>query len=200
MGAAGHAAGGTQADARSALAAGARIGTPASSQPKREFFTAHEWRTVRVLADDIIPRDARSGSATDAGVPEFIDFHLSVPETSEDTRLAGARRARAGSTRNRRKRFQKNYATLTRRAAPPDPRRHRLASQGQARDAARAPRSSPASATSCGDGLLLERDGLEGPAVHRATSFNPDWNGCPAAAMQKLGVSYDLMDTRIPVE
>jgi len=38
------------------------------------FFSAEEWRTVRLLADMIIPRDDRSGSASDAGVPEFIDF------------------------------------------------------------------------------------------------------------------------------
>jgi hypothetical protein len=36
-------------------------GTPPSSAPKRAFFTAAEWRTVGVLADDIIPRDGRSG-------------------------------------------------------------------------------------------------------------------------------------------
>lgn len=29
---------------------------------------------MRVLADMVIPRDARSGSATEAGVPEFMDF------------------------------------------------------------------------------------------------------------------------------
>ena len=38
------------------------------------FFTAHEYDTVRLLVDILIPRDARSGSATDAGVPEFMDF------------------------------------------------------------------------------------------------------------------------------
>src|SRR5262249_59670341 len=38
------------------------------------FFTAHEWETVRVLADLVIPRDERSGSATEAGVPEYMDF------------------------------------------------------------------------------------------------------------------------------
>ena len=38
------------------------------------FFTEKEWQTVRLLADLIIPRDDVSGSATDAGVPEFIDF------------------------------------------------------------------------------------------------------------------------------
>src|SRR5438445_8348419 len=39
-------------------------------EPK--FFTPHEWETVRVLVDLVIPRDGRSGSATDAGVPEFM--------------------------------------------------------------------------------------------------------------------------------
>ena len=38
------------------------------------FFTDEEYETVRVLADLIIPADDRSGSATEAGVPEFIDF------------------------------------------------------------------------------------------------------------------------------
>ena len=38
------------------------------------FFSALEWRTVRVLADIVIPRDAKSGSASDAGVPEFMDY------------------------------------------------------------------------------------------------------------------------------
>ena len=39
-----------------------------------KFFSALEWRTVRVLADIVIPRDATSGSATEAGVPEFMDY------------------------------------------------------------------------------------------------------------------------------
>jgi len=43
------------------------------------FFTEHEYRTVTVLADWIIPADERSGSASDAGVPAFIDFVMSDP-------------------------------------------------------------------------------------------------------------------------
>lgn len=41
-----------------------------------QFFTEHEHRTVRVLVDLILPRDERSGSATEAGVPEFLDFMM----------------------------------------------------------------------------------------------------------------------------
>ncbi len=39
-----------------------------------KFFHADEWKQVRILVDLIIPKDERSGSATDAGVPEFMDF------------------------------------------------------------------------------------------------------------------------------
>jgi hypothetical protein len=46
----------------------------AGAQFAPEFFDEHEYATVRVLVDLIIPRDDRSGSATDAGVPEFMDF------------------------------------------------------------------------------------------------------------------------------
>jgi len=38
------------------------------------FFTPHELATITVLGDIIIPKDAVSGSASDAKVPEFIEF------------------------------------------------------------------------------------------------------------------------------
>ena len=76
-----------------ATAAAAAAQTPAAQQPaahehpahkapapaqkaaayKPKTFDAHEWKTVHVLSDLIIPADSRSGSATQAGVPEFID-------------------------------------------------------------------------------------------------------------------------------
>ena len=40
------------------------------------FFTEHELNTVNVLVDLIIPADDRSGSATEAGVPAFMDFMM----------------------------------------------------------------------------------------------------------------------------
>ena len=39
-----------------------------------KFFTDHEMATITVLADIIIPKDNRSGSASDAEVPAFIEF------------------------------------------------------------------------------------------------------------------------------
>jgi len=39
-----------------------------------DFFTEHEMATITILSDIIIPKDAVSGSATDAKVPEFIEF------------------------------------------------------------------------------------------------------------------------------
>jgi len=38
------------------------------------FFDEHEMKTITVLSDIIIPKDDVSGSATDAKVPEFIEF------------------------------------------------------------------------------------------------------------------------------
>jgi len=53
----------------------------AEEEKKREqelmsttFFTPHEMATITVLADIIIPRDEISGSASDAKVPDFIEF------------------------------------------------------------------------------------------------------------------------------
>ncbi|MBA2328413.1 MAG: gluconate 2-dehydrogenase subunit 3 family protein, partial [Flavisolibacter sp.] len=41
---------------------------------KGQFFTVHEMATIAVLSDIIIPADEVSGSATDSGVPDFIEF------------------------------------------------------------------------------------------------------------------------------
>lgn len=40
----------------------------------KKFFTDHEMATITILADIIIPKDEVSGSASDAKVPDFIEF------------------------------------------------------------------------------------------------------------------------------
>ncbi len=49
----------------------------ADSEKKLEaetFFSTHEMATITLLADIIIPKDEISGSASEAGVPAFIEF------------------------------------------------------------------------------------------------------------------------------
>jgi gluconate 2-dehydrogenase gamma chain len=41
---------------------------------KDKFFTDHEMATITVLGDIIIPKDEVSGSASEAKVPDFIEF------------------------------------------------------------------------------------------------------------------------------
>ncbi len=43
---------------------------------KEVFFTPHELKTVTVLSDIILPADSTSGSASQAGVPAFIEFTM----------------------------------------------------------------------------------------------------------------------------
>lgn len=65
----------TAAQAEAARAAvAAPLPSGASAPPK--IYTPHEWQTVRTLVDYLFPRDERSGSATDALVPEFMDQML----------------------------------------------------------------------------------------------------------------------------
>lgn len=68
--------------AREGVAAALRAAEEAGGYAP-SFFSEHEWRSVRVLVDWIIPADERSGSATDAGVPEFMDFLMTDPEMDD---------------------------------------------------------------------------------------------------------------------
>src|SRR5262249_1950316 len=84
---------------------------PSANAEAPAFFSAREWRLVRVLVDDIIPRDARSGSATDAKVPEFMDFIMTDSKLRRkpmtDTELRGGL---AWLDREAVQRFGKSYA------------------------------------------------------------------------------------------
>ena len=48
------------------------------------FFTAHEFDTVRLLADYVLPADDRGPSAAEVGVPEFIDFLMTDDQLRGD--------------------------------------------------------------------------------------------------------------------
>src|SRR5947209_9069649 len=76
-------------------------------QPK--FFTPHEYATVGVLVDLIIPKDERSGSATDAGVPAFMDFMM----VDQSRRQVAMRGGLALIDRLAQDRFGKRFLTCT---------------------------------------------------------------------------------------
>ena len=61
--------------AREASAVHQAIAAGQTSEPYvPKAFKEHEWRLLRLLAEMIIPADEHSGSALDAGAPEFIDL------------------------------------------------------------------------------------------------------------------------------
>lgn len=58
---------------------------------EQEFFTEHEMATIAVLSDIIVPKDDVSGSATEAKVPEFIEF-IVKDQPSHQTPMRGGLR------------------------------------------------------------------------------------------------------------
>ena len=83
---------------------------------KPGFFTPHEWQTVRLLVDLILPRDERSGSATDAGVPEFMDFLMTDPmqdDRSRETRQTSMRGGLAWIDAECHRRFGQDLASCS---------------------------------------------------------------------------------------
>jgi hypothetical protein len=161
--------------AQAALAAERALRSDAPFTPK--FFTAHEWRTVRLLADYIIPRDERSGGATDAGVPEFMDF-IMTDRPSERLAMRGGLRWLENHCRDQ---FNAAFADCT------------PAQQTSVLDHISAP---PAPA----EFFVMFRDltatgfwsSKMGVADLRyiGNTVVHEWNGCPTAALVKLGVSY----------
>src|SRR5688572_26092573 len=72
---------------------------------KEKFFTDHEMATITLLADIIIPRDEVSGSASDAKVPEFIEFIVKDMPAHQTPMRGGLRWLDSESL----KRFEKNF-------------------------------------------------------------------------------------------
>ena len=184
---------GGQQPARAPHPPAAATPRPAAIQPKRRFFTAKEWRTVRVLSDDVIPREERSGSATDAGVPEYIDFHMSVEETSNDARVAMRGGLRWLDTESRR-RFGTAYAAA--RAA----QRHQILDDISWPAKAKPEHSAGVAFFSTFRNMVAS--GFFSSAIghkdlqYMGNTFLPAWNGCPPEALKKLGVSYALMEKK----
>jgi gluconate 2-dehydrogenase subunit 3-like protein len=153
---------------------------------KLKFFSAHEDATVRILVDMIIPRDERSGSATEARVPEFMDFMLA--EASERNRVE-MHGGLAWLDTECRSRFNTDFVKST------DAQRRQVLDDISWPDRERAELShGVAFFNSFRD---LTASGFFSSAMgwkdvrYIGNVFNPNWNGCPPEALHQLGVSYD---------
>ncbi len=161
-------------------------GTPYA--PK--FFTPAELRTVRILADMIIPRDERSGSASDAGVPEFMDFTMTDRPNSQKWMRAGLTWIDAQSS----SRFGKPFADAT--------RSQRESILNDIAWPARAPASMADGVSFFNRFRDLTSSGFWSSQVgvkdlkYQGNLFVPGWNGCPPAALKKLGVTYAKFDRK----
>ncbi len=60
-------------------------------EKEEKFFTSNEMATIAILSDIIIPKDAMSGSATEAKVPDFIEFIVKDMPTHQTPLRGGLR-------------------------------------------------------------------------------------------------------------
>ena len=162
----------------------ARAKAPAAKfRPK--FFTAHEYATVAALVDLIIPRDERSGSATDAGVPEFMDFMM----VDTPSRQVAMRGGLVLIDRLCEQRYDKRFTAL------PDAQRRAVLDE-----IAYTTNSDPGLHQAVtffssfrdltASGFWTTKMGIE-DLQYQGNAFLDEWNGCPDAALKKLGVSYE---------
>jgi len=162
-----------------------------------KFFSPHEWKTVGVLTDLIIPKDERSGSATDANVPAFMDWLMADEETDRDSRTS-MRGGLAWIDLQSQIRFGKTFINATdaqRRQILDDIAWPKKATPEMSQGVAFFNRFRDLTAS----GFFSSEMGYK-DVRFVGNVFNPGYNGCPPEAMAKLGVSHDLMKTRIKPE
>ena len=148
------------------------------------WFMDHEWAAVRVLVDMIIPRDERSGSATDAGVPEFMDFLLAERSDGGVAMRGGLAWLDDECTERFAHRFvdatdAERSAILDDIAFPSSARpelSHGVAFFTMVRDFT-------------ASGFWSSRLGVE-DLQYLGNTFVAEWQGCPPEQLRKLGVRY----------
>jgi gluconate 2-dehydrogenase gamma chain len=149
---------------------------------KPKFFTAHEYATVGVLVDLIIPRDERSGSATDAGVPAFMDFMM----IDQPRRQIAMRGGLAMIDRLAVDRTGTRFVTCTDRE-----RRAILDEIAYTTNPDRRLSQAVVFFSSFRDltasGFWTTKMGVA-DLQYQGNVFVSEWNGCPDAALKKLGV------------
>ena len=151
---------------------------------KPKFFTAHEYATVGVLVDLIIPKDARSGSATDAGVPAFMDFMM----IDQPRRQIAMRGGLAMIDRLATDRAGKRFVSCSDRE-----RRALLDEIAYTSNSDRGLSQAIAFFNSFRDltasGFWSTKIGIQ-DLQYQGNTFVAEWEGCPERALTRLGVKY----------
>jgi hypothetical protein len=181
LGAAPVAAGFTWTDVEAAQAARQTKAAPAAAF-KPKFFTAREYSMVRVLVDLIIPKDERSGSATDAGVPQFMDFMMH----DQPPRQTAMRGGLAWIDLECQDRFDKRFleCTAVERAAVLDD----IAWPAKARpEFAQGVAFFNSFRDLTASGFWSSKMGVE-DLKYIGNVMVPEWKGCPDEALKKLGL------------
>jgi gluconate 2-dehydrogenase gamma chain len=150
---------------------------------KPKFFTPQEWATVGLLANLIIPRDERSGSASDAGVPEFIDFMM-IDRPEGQLPMRGGLRWLDAESRSRFGTAFREATDAERTAILDDIAYPRKASPGLSHGVAFFSRFRDMVAT----GFWTSRIGIE-DLQYKGNLPNPGWEGCPDNCYAHLGVT-----------
>ncbi|WP_456428508.1 gluconate 2-dehydrogenase subunit 3 family protein [Rhodocaloribacter sp.] len=149
-----------------------------------QFFTAHEYETVRILVDLILPADERSGSATELGVPEFMDFMMTDRPDMQTPMRGGLAWLDAHTHR----RFGHPFAEATE-----DERRQILDEIAYPEEAA--PEVAHGVAffnrfrNLTASGFWTTKEGME-DLQYMGNRFVTKWEGAPEAEVKRLGLSF----------
>lgn len=165
--------------AQTAQTTAQKTGTPY----KPKFFNTREWATIGILADMIIPKDDRSGSATDAGVPQFMDFMMA----DQPARQTAMRGGLAWLDRECVNRYEKTFVACT------------VAERSKVLDDIAWPGKAPAGMSHgvaffntfrdlTASGFWTSRMGIK-DLQYIGNVFVAEWKGCPDEVLKKLGVT-----------
>lgn len=166
-----------------AHARAAKAGAVAGQVYEPRFFEPGEWTALRMLVDLIIPEDERSGSATDAGVPEYIDFLMAEGDDGQAVAVRGGFAWLDAASRNR---FDAPFVGATdaqRRAILDDIAWPERAAESSSHGVAFFTRMRDLTAS----GFWSSRMGVD-DLQYIGNFMIPVWNGCPDEQLERLGV------------
>jgi hypothetical protein len=149
-----------------------------------KYFKPDEWKEIRIVVDLIIPKDERSGSATDAGVPEFMDW-LCADNPQNYQWMRDALRWLDGFAYDS---FDKAFAKCT--AAQRRELLDQIAWPKKAkRELAEGVNHFNRLRDLTASGFFSSQMGVK-DLQYMGNVAIPEWKGCPKPVLDKLGVSY----------